>query len=161
MNYRLIEYINGKTKYTHQMNILLNDRKVDWYEKLGKYIISKYDGDLPVQLTYFKERLKKDKRAYDMISIQFITSMLNKESLINMFGSPDMHSEFGEGFDEDDHQGHQYASYIVNVDGLNFHIGYDHRGTSVEVESTKGEPSPERLFKAMCVLVDIYKEKNT
>ena len=73
----------------------------------------------------------------------------------------DMHSEFGEGFDEDDHQGHQYASYIVNVDGLNFHIGYDHRGTSVEVESTKGEPSPERLFKAMCALVDIYKEKNT
>jgi hypothetical protein len=26
-----------------------------------------------------------------------------------------------------------YASYFIQIDGVDFHIGYDHRGTEIEV----------------------------
>jgi len=96
-----------------------------------------------------------------------------------MFGKPLLHNEFGEGFDgvydeETDQTGEpdikeSYASYFVNVGGTEFHIGYDHRGTGIEIEmsdkyqwSNKGssDKDSERCFESLKKLVDLYKLKN-
>lgn len=61
-----------------------------------------------------------------------------------MFGEPIYHDNFGEGFDgewNEDLEDYDepeikssFASYFVTLNNINFHIGYDHRGTTFEVE---------------------------
>lgn len=91
---------------------------------------------------------------------------------------PLLHNEFGEGFEgEYDEETNDYgepdikesyASYFVNVGGTDFHIGYDHRGTSIEI----GKPSKFRYsgqisdstankcFESLKKLVYLYKSTN-
>ena len=91
-----------------------------------------------------------------------------------MFGEPLLHDEFGEGFEgeydeETDERGEpdikeSYASYFVNVGGVELHIGYDHRGTGIEIE-TDGEwdisdNKAKKCFDCLKKLVDLYKLKN-
>lgn len=141
-------------------------------------------------LSYFVEQLKKpkgilisikklkyfssDERIYSSIAIDFLTSVLDDKALENMFGEPILHSEFGEGFDgewneelddyDDPEIKEHYVSYFVNVNGTNFHIGYDHRGTSIEIEGKyKNLPSEEEAkscFESLKKIVDLYKSKN-
>jgi hypothetical protein len=194
MREKLEKYVKGDIHYTRIMNIIMNNRSKDWYSELGKYINETLDIEKIPHLSYFVEQLKKpkgiitnlkyfssDERIYSSIAIDFLTSVLDDKALENMFGEPILHSEFGEGFDgewneelddyDDPEIKEYYASYFVNVGGTNFHIGYDHRGTSIEIEGkyklrldpTKNLPSNEEAkscFESLKKIVDLYKSKN-
>jgi hypothetical protein len=193
MEQKLKDYTGGKIHYTPIANIIMNNRSKNWYAELGKYIAENLDIEKIPYLSYFSEKLKKEKslitkikdfvspneQIYTSITIHFLTGGLDEKSLENMFGNPIFHDEFGEGFDgeydeETDEYGEpeikeSYASYFVNVDGTNFHIGYDHRGTSIEIElpskfqwSDKGssDVDAKKCFESLKKLVDLYKEKN-
>jgi hypothetical protein len=177
MKDKLKEYVEGNMNYTPIFNIL-NDLSKNWYAEIGKYIFNKFDGKLPKELKSFEDKIKENKkkfiknihtndndkeRTFLSIGILFLTSTLNKQSLIDMFGNPLMHNEFGEGFEHNKYKGHQFASYFVNIDGYELHIGYDHRGTCIEIEDGLIYPSfqfpPQKLFEVICKIVDLYKEK--
>jgi hypothetical protein len=192
MENKLKDYTGGKTHYTPIMNIIMNNRSEDWYAELGKYITETLDIEKIPYLSYFSEKLKKEKslitkikdfvspnnQTYTSIAISFLTGGLDEKALENMFGKPLLHSEFGEGFDgeydeETDEYGEPeikeyYASYFVNVDGTNFHIGYDHRGTGIEIEVPSkfnydgnfSDEDAKKCFESLKKLVDLYKLKN-
>ena len=174
------------------MNIIMNNRSEDWYAELGKYITENLDIEKIPYLSYFSEKLKKEKslitkikdfvspneQIYTSIAISFLTGGLDEKSLENMFGKPLLHDKFGEGFDgewneeKDDYDEPEikefYASYFVNVGGTDFHIGYDHRGTGIEIQIpnkfnyTDGvftDEDAKNCFDALKKLVDLYKEK--
>lgn len=137
-------------------------------------------------ITKIKDFLSSDNRTYSSIAIHFLTGVLDEKALENMFGKPLLHGEFGEGFDddwdeeEDDYDEWRrsqglpkikdfYASYFVSVKGTNFHIGYDHRGTGIEIEipskfnyEVESFPNDDakKCFESLKKLVDLYKEKN-
>ena len=113
------------------MNILLNDRSKDWYNDLGEYFYNITKGKLPEEISrYIQPRKRGLYSEYSFGAIQFITAILDDESLRKMFGEPLYHSEFGEGFkgeyneDTDEYDEpeikEQYASYFVNVNGIYF-----------------------------------------
>jgi len=154
-NKELQDYIDGKFNLTPILNILMNDRSVDWYVKLGKYFVDHVGSEnLKLHSTLLK-RLngsRSDKEtSYRMFGIYFITAYLNEDSLKEMFGKPVCHSEFGEGFDEKIK--YEFCSYFVDMDGHKIHIGYDHRGTIIEVEKNL---KPEEVYKILIELVDTY-----
>jgi hypothetical protein len=166
----LQNYISGKTKLTPQLNILINDRTDrDWYAEIGKYFVDKFNGKLPESLSFFNDRIDKIKgnsdRVYSSIGIFIFSSVFDEDVLKKLFGEPLYHDEFGEGFEgeyseeiEDylePENKHSYASYFVEIDGVKFHIGYDHRGTSMEVEEGT---SPQKLFDCIKTLINKYKE---
>jgi hypothetical protein len=192
MEQKLKDYSEGKIHYTPIMNIILNNRSKNWYDELGKYITETLDiGKIP-ELDFISDRLNKrksvltkikdflteDSRLYFSVASFFLTSALNKKSLENMFGKPILHDEFGEGFEGDwDEETDEYgepeikeshASYFVNVDGTNFHIGYDHRGTGIEIEIPSkfnydgvfSDEDAKKCFESLKKLVDLYKLKN-
>ena len=191
MKQKLKDYTKGKTHYTPIMNIMMNNRSKDWYAELGKYITETLDIEKIPYLDYLSDKLKERKglitkikdfvspetQTYSSISINFLTGVLDETALKNMFGDPIFHDEFGEGFDgeydeETDEYGEpeikeSYASYFVNVDGTNFHIGYDHRGTGIEIEVPKkfnhdenSDEDAKKCFESLKKLVDLYKLKN-
>lgn len=191
MNQKLKDYITGKTNYTRIMNIIMNNRSKNWYDILGRYIVDNIDISKEPQLMFYADKLKEKSslsgriknftgfidRTYSSIAIFFITSVLDEKALQKMFGNPYFHSEFGEGFDDEyDEETDEYieptikdsyASYFVNVGGTNFHIGYDHRGTNIEIEipnkfnydSGFSDEEAKRCFESLKKLVDLYKEK--
>lgn len=191
MQDKLKDYANGIIHYTPIMNLLMNNRSVDWYVELGKYITETLDIEKIPELSFLSDRLKQKKnvltkikdflsedgRLYFSVSSFFLTSALNEKSLENMFGKPLLHSLFGEGFDGewneelDDYDEPKikefYASYFVNVSGANFHIGYDHRGTGIEIEvptkfgyeGSSSDKDAEKCFESVKKLIDLYKEK--
>ena len=85
--------------------------------------------------------------------------------LQKLFGDPLFHNEFGEGFEgeydeetdeyTDPENKHDFASYFVSIDGVKFHIGYDHRGTTIEVEDNT---NPKKLVDCIKTMIDKYKE---
>lgn len=193
MEQRLKDYTKGKTHYTPIMNIMMNNRSENWYAELGKYITEELDIEKIPYLSFLVDKLKERKglitkikdfispesRTYTSIAISFLTGVLDEKALENMFGKPIFHDEFGEGFDgeydeETDEYGEpeikeSYASYFVNVGGTEFHIGYDHRGTNIEIGlpneyqwSDKGssDEDAKKCFESLKKLVDLYKIKN-
>jgi hypothetical protein len=197
MEQKLKDYTGGKKNYTPIMNIIMNNRSENWYAELGKYITEELDIEKIPYLGFYADKLKERKsvitkikdfispesRTYTSVAIHFLTGVLDEKALENMFGKPIFHDEFGEGFDseydeETDEElepeiKESYASYFVNVDGTNFHIGYDHRGTSIEIEvPTKflqrifgnhdgdfSDETAKKCFESLKKLVDLYKEK--
>ena len=190
MKDKLNSYIKEETFYTPILNIMMNNRSKDWYAELGKYIDDKIDITKVPDLAYcashrpknniatkIKDFLSSDSRFYFNIASMFVTSTLDEKNLKKMFGEPLLHSEFGEGFDgewneeEDDFDEPEikedHASYFVNVGGTDLHIGYDHRGTSVEIGLDKKfdydkditDDEAERCLQALEKLVDLFKEK--
>jgi uncharacterized lipoprotein YehR (DUF1307 family) len=196
MEQKLKDYTGGKIHYTPIANIIMNNRSKNWYAELGKYITEILDIEKIPTLSFLSDRLKEqltrkniitkikdfispEVRTYESISIFFLTSSLDEKSLENMFGKPLLHDEFGEGFDgeydeETDEElepeiKESYASYFVNVGGTEFHIGYDHRGTGVEIQIpnkfnyTSGvftDDDAKKCFESLKKLVDLYKLKN-
>lgn len=192
MEQKLKDYTKGKTHYTPVINIIMNNRSKDWYTDLGKYIAEELDIEKIPYLSFFADKLKERKglvtkikdfvspnnQTYTSIAISFLTGVLDEKALENMFGKPIFHDEFGEGFDgeydeETDEYGdpeikESYASYFVNVDGTNFHIGYDHRGTGIEIEVPSkfnydgvfSDEDAKKCFESLKKLVDLYKLKN-
>lgn len=197
MEQKLKDYTGGKKNYTPIMNIIMNNRSENWYAELGKYITEELDIEKIPYLGFYADKLKERKsvitkikdfispesRTYTSVAIHFLTGVLDEKALENMFGKPIFHDEFGEGFDgeydeETDEElepeiKESYASYFVNVDGTNFHIGYDHRGTSIEIEvPTKflqrifgnhdgdfSDETAKKCFESLKKLVNLYKEK--
>ena len=192
MEQKLKDYTKGIIHYTPIMNIKMNNRSKDWYTELGKYITEELDIEKIPYLSFFADKLKERKglitkikdfigtesRTYASIAINFLTGVLDEKSLEKMFGRPILHNEFGEGFEgeydeETDERGEpdikeSYASYFVNVGGIELHIGYDHRGTSIEIQKPSkfrwgGEISDkvaQKCFESLKKLVDLYKLKN-
>lgn len=191
MDNKLKDYTGGRTHYMPIMNIMMNNRSKDWYAELGKYISENLDIQKIPYLSFLAEKLKKEKslitkikdfvspndEIYSSIAIFFLTGALDSKALENMFGEPLLHSEFGEGFDgeydeETDEYGEPeikeyYASYFVNVDGADFHIGYDHRGTGIEIQKPSklkwngniSDETAKKCFESLKKLVNLYKEK--
>lgn len=193
MQNKLQDYVKGKTHYTPIMNIMMNNRSENWYSELGKYITETIDIEKIPYLSFFVDKLGERKglitkikdfispesRTYTSIAIHFLTGVLDEKSLENMFGKPIFHDEFGEGFDgEYDEETDErlepeikesYASYFVNVGETEFHIGYDHRGTNIEIKipnkyqwSDNGSSNEDakKCFESLKKIVDLYKEKN-
>lgn len=187
MEQKLKDYVNDKAHYTKMMIIMMNDRSKDWYGELGKYIAETLDIEKIPYLSFFADKLKEkgvikkiknfiDDNIYPGIAIHFLTGVLDEKALENMFGKPLFHDEFGEGFDgeydeetdeyADPEIKESYASYFVNVGGTDFHIGYDHRGTNIEIGITgkfqfgKSTLTAEEIFDSLKKLVDLYKLKN-
>jgi hypothetical protein len=89
------------------------------------------------------DKRKKGFSGNDSLAIFFIAGM-EEDVLIKMFGYSIYHNDFGEGFigeyDEDKEEygdpviKESYASYMIEIHNYVFHIGYDHRGTRIEVE---------------------------
>jgi len=179
LNYKeeLDKYMANEDYYEPQMNILLNadnPPQGDWYKAIGKRMYEQFGGNLPTALknyediikdTSWKGRLKRlTGDVYSRMAIMFLTNTLGPTLLEDMFGKPLLHSKFGEGFDHDRHQGEQYASYFVEILGIKTHIGYDHRGTSIEFGKYKdkmgGETTPAPTMLAYCIaeLVERVKE---
>lgn len=112
------------------------------------------------------------------LAINFLTGVLDNKALQNMFGNPILHDEFGEGFngeydEETDEYGEpdikeSFASYFVTIGDTQLHIGYDHRGTSVEVkvpekfnyDTNFSNEYARMCFEALKSLVLFYKLKN-
>lgn len=130
----------------------------DWYDKLGEY----HEGSKPRKFSYLKA-FQGGKSARDrFIGILFITSTLC-ENLEKMLGKPFYHNFFGEGMEQqEDNYGnlvpsrYQYASYMLSINGHKYHIGYDHRGSSIEVDP---KVANLEIFNDIKELVDLYKEK--
>jgi hypothetical protein len=166
------KYLDGVKVITPIMNIMLNNRTKDWYDELGKYIVQNLEIEKIPSLQFFAEKLKEPKglvksmfkdRTYSSIAIFFLTSSLDPKALKKMFGTPLKHNEFGEGIEGSKFD---YASYFVTVDGMDLHIGYDNRGTMIEVDvqfdmntGTVLDKDAERTLKVLKALVDLYKEK--
>lgn len=192
MKQKLKDYTEGKIDFTPIMNIMINNHSKNWYVELGKYITDTLDIEKISELDFLSKKLKEKKkimtkikdyfnstdRVYSSIATFFLTSTLDEISLRKMFGEPILHNEFGEGFDgewneelddyDDPEIKESYASYFVNIGGTNFHIGYDHRGTGIEIElpssykwSDKGtsDSDAEKCFDALKGLIDLYKTK--
>ena len=164
--------MSGEVEYTPQMNIFHGSpksREKNYYEEIGRYIYKAYKGDLPESLIFFGDKLRSKNpldislrnRAYESLTIFFLTSTLSPEVMQKLWGDPVFHDEFGEGFegeydDETDETSEpenksQFASYFVEIDGVKLHIGYDHRGTSFEAEVGT---TPDKLSSVLKNLVD-------
>lgn len=164
MKNKLKNYVSGNINYTPIGNYILNGKNRDGWEEIGKYAYNVvFGGKLPESLKFmdvdlnpknFVKKLTdfgKVKRSYEFLGIMLLThSDYVIDKLKELYGEPIYHSEFGEGFDgeydeETDEFGEpdikeDFASYFVTIEGVDFHIGYDHRGLTIEVKyNTKYE----------------------
>jgi len=140
MKILLDDYVGGRMRMHHQMNILLNS-ETNYLKEFGEHFYSSYklSGKSDKNVDFFIKRIEdiKLKRfrpqrilsAYEDLTIFFLTSLLNEEMLFRMFGEGVKHSHFGEGFE--DKREYKYISYMIELDDTVAHIGFDHRGTSV------------------------------
>lgn len=157
-NKELVTYVSDGYKLTPIMNILMNDYGNDWYAKIGKYFFDKV-GKSFLEKDHYKliERLKKPlikkDSVYRMIGIYFITTYLSESSLKEMFGQPINHSEFGEGFKPK--RKYEFSSYFLEFGDSVVHIGYDERGTIIEVPE---DLTPEGVYQILVELVNTYVE---
>lgn len=179
MKNKLEEYISGSINYNSMMNYLRLDK--DIYQILGKYAYEDvFDKKLPNKLSYFNDYLKssfntkfnifsKKERAYSSLAILLLTnSDFVIDKLKEVYGEPIYHDEFGEGFDGeyDDETDietepeikESFASYFITISDVDFHIGYDHRGLTIEV---KNGTSVDYLIIALKKFIyDMYKNNN-
>ena len=166
----LKDYVDGRIDFVSQMNVFMNDRAKDYYLELGKYFVNAFEksGKTPPQYIHVPKEKNilrhlfnfNTQREYTSAAIFFLTSMIDLHFLKHAFGEPLYHDEFGEGFDKDmgvdkKHRRKSFLSYFVEIDGVKFHIGLDHRGTTFEIE--KGTPA-EKALSALKLLADKYVE---
>lgn len=168
------DYLKGDVIYTNIINILFDPRRA-WVAGIGEYIYNKYNGNLPSFFDYYENKIKGEKvlspeeldNMYRSMGISFMTSLMYGDALENMFGEPILTDEYGEGFDDDvnfDNK-YSYASYFVEINVQTFHIGYDHRGTGIELKVDQHKykyslDEIEKVFNSMKKMVDLYKDKN-
>ena len=151
---KLNDYVNDKINYTPIINIAHN---YDIYTDLGEFAYKiVFNSKLPNAFNYIEKHLKsnnlikkivdfkKTKRIYNLLGIRLLTqSDYVIDKLKELYGEPIYHDKFGEGFegeyDEDNDEYSQqeikesFASYFININNVDFHIGYDHRGLTIEV----------------------------
>ncbi len=151
------KYVNGELELTPILNILMNDQSCDWYALIGKYFLEEYgEENLKHQRLFDKihNGSKKEKEtSYYMLGTFFVCSYLDQRALKEMFGSPICHDKFGEGFQP--RRTYTYCSYFIDINGHTVHIGFDERGTSIEVPV---DLSSIEVFNIVKELVNIYCE---
>lgn len=165
---KLEKYINNEIIYIKPHN-----KKA--FLKLGMYINDNLDIEKIYELDIFYERSKRNfitdsNNIYSSLGIMFLTDTLNEEALRKMFGEPLLHNEFGEGFEgewDDESEDYldpeikeTYASYFLEIKNIDIHIGYDHRGTTIEVDLPIEEDSDEKIYEVYKELVDIFNLSN-
>ena len=152
----LENYVSGRLNLTNLLNFLFKNG-INSYgsivNNVGGYLLQKlgYDKLHISQKTRKKKFIRSNSGwAFNM----FFTSLLNGEVLKNMFayGNPTYHDKFGEGGDEFDNiGGKSYASYFLRINGIVLHVGYDHRGTRIEIQS---DITNDELIEVLKTLVD-------
>ena len=140
----LANYSSNKLDLNHLINFVFNNKGEDVYNILGEYLVSKGFKD-----PY--ESFRNRESAY--LTIVFLTSYLNEKKLEKMYGPGIKHSEFGEGFDRP--RKYSMISYFLKINGYIFHIGIDHRGTSIECER---RISNKDLIDCVKSIIDLYFE---
>lgn len=170
-NYKecMVDMISNNVRYEKIFGIFLKELgKRNWYEDIGKFVINNLSDNDPIPLHfYYHLRIdhkdvgirKKDVTipnnvSYQFIGIDSVHSLASNQALNKAFGKPLFHKHFGEGFSNKSKS--SYASYFLKINGINFHIGYDHRGTNIEVEQGT---NPEEIFECLKTLYKgIWKE---
>jgi len=168
----LDDYVAGRINFVSQMNIFMGaHRKKDYYMLLGKHFVKTFEKsgkivpgiEIPKGHKNFLRYLFdfKEQRAYTSAAIYLLTSLIDLKFLKSVFGEPLYHNEFGEGFDKEigvdpKHRRKSFLSYFVEIKNVKFHIGIDHRGTSIEIQS---DTTPQAALEALMELSDKYVEK--
>lgn len=161
MKDKLEKYVNGEINYSSLLTFFSKalNKNINIFEILGKYSWTEVlNKKLPSDLKYLEDKLLSDDkvikkidifnskdRAYASLSTMLLThSDFVIDKLKELFGEPIYHDEFGEGFegeydDDTDDYGEpdikeSFASYFVTIEGVDFHIGYDHRGLTIEIK---------------------------
>lgn len=151
------DYVSGKIKMIHHMNLLINSD--NGYNQIGKYFYEKYQASgLKNDSVDFIIGIKSNElkhNDFDTLGIYFITSFLDEKTLVKLFARGIKHSEFGEGFHPK--RKYEFISYMKNVNGVLLHIGVDDRGTKLEAEAGT---TFEELIDAIKVLIDNYCDLN-
>ena len=175
MKNKLEEYVDNIVDYVP----IINYR--DIFKNLGKYAYEDvFDKKLPNKLSYFNDYLnqsfltdfnvfsKKD-QVYSSLAIFLLTeSDFVIDKLKEIYGEPIYHNEFGEGFegeydDENDIENEpdikeSFASYFITIDEVDMHIGYDHRGLTIEIK--EGTPVNNLITAMKKFIYDMYKNNN-
>jgi len=163
-NEKFDDYLLGAMSWLSLMNYSHSRQgDVNLYEEIGEYLVRKGEElgkDIPYPMPLGNGI--PGNRAHVFNAIMFFTGLLNEDTLQRMFGEPIDHDEFGEGFteyDEDDNpineRDYTYSSYIIEINGNLYHIGYDHRGTKIDGERGLRQ---EDVLLDMVSLVDKYLE---
>lgn len=146
-----------------------------WHAQLGKFIYDTYGENMPQEFKKLQEIISKEihdksitsKGAdkLDTLTICYLANYLNTPVLEPVFGKPLFHNRFGEGwFTEEDgsltirckggHPEKNHASYFLEICGIKVHIGYDHRGTQVDIGQYKDKKcEAEIAFYLMLELI--------
>ena len=175
----LDKYMAGKVNYTPLMNVFYGGMRKSTKDKsvlsqFGDYIIKTVKP--PPQNVRFmmdNEYPGGNKgQDFGSVGIFFICSDLSPKALWRMWGEPLFHDEFGEGFDENpdeedeeneeereitdnSYKGWSHGSYFMEIEGVKFHVGFDHRGTKMEVDpvTLNTECAKRRIPKEDMLLV--------
>ena len=169
---KLKDYVNGKIHYTALMNFM--NQKLDLFDIIGEYAYNKDNNifkKFGLSDDFFKsdslitkmDIFNKKKRQYNFLGILLLTdNNFASEKLKEIYSEPIFHNEFGEGFEgeyneetdeyDDPDIKESFASYFITIKNVDFHIGYDHRGLSIEVK--KGTDIND-LIESLKEFVDI------
>lgn len=130
-NEKFQSYMDNEFEVTHIINHLAHN--MDMFSELGEYLrkVAPDDWDpMGIRMLSMDDNLAGNR----FLGMAFFTSFLNEDILEKVFGSPINHSEFGEGFETN--RDYWYSSYIIEINGHLYHVGYDHRGTAFEPDVT-------------------------
>jgi len=150
-NEKFQSYMDGEFEVTHIINQLAHN--MDMFSELGEYLrnVAPDDWDpMGVRMMELGDNLAGNR----FLGMAFFTTFLNGDILEKVFGSPINHSEFGEGFETN--RDYWFSSYIIEINGHLYHVGYDHRGTAFEPDVTT---SYDDVMKDAKSLIDYIFEK--
>ena len=150
-NEKFQSYMDGEFEVTHIINQLTHN--MEMFSELGEYLrnVAPDDWDLMgVRMMELGDNLAGNR----FLGMAFFTTFLNEDILEKVFGSPINHSEFGEGFETN--RDYWFSSYIIEINGHLYHVGYDHRGTAFEPDVTT---SYDDVMKDAKSLIDYIFEK--
>jgi hypothetical protein len=139
-------YKENPNEFTHILNFsnkyyseFYGDARTEggFYGELGEYICENYGNIEGGRWNISRLCNSGIDQGKSFLGTLFVTSLLNEKRL-NKIKPPINHSEWGEGWDPDGGEGHgnrdyDHSSWFIDIDGVNLHIGIDHRGTTVEV----------------------------
>jgi len=150
-NEKFQSYMDGEFEVTHIINHLIDN--IEMFSELGEYLrnVAPDDWDpMGIRMLPMDDSLAGNR----FLGMTFFTSFLNEDILEKVFGIPINHSEFGEGFETN--RDYRFSSYIIEINGHLYHVGYDHRGTTFEPDVTT---SYDDVMKDAKSLIDYIFEK--
>ena len=119
----LQKVLDGEIILTHMINVLYQNGvkgSIEIHDAIGGRIIDE-----------IRPGIEKNQSNNRFMFIMYFTSLLDGVVLREAFKRPLQHSHFGEGGED---MSTSYASYMLKIDNKYVHIGYDGRGTSVDLE---------------------------